>query len=116
MTQTFGQLPRRNPPRTTKESPAASGAMIAVFLLFVFSLFPRLWIIAFWIFGRELGQAFGSWVIPAAGFIVLPWTTLLYAWMWAIGSDAVHGWEWLPVAVGFLLDLSFLAAVRNLFR
>ena len=115
MTQTFGQLPRRNPPRA-KEAPADSGALILALLMFTFSCIPRLWIIGFWIFSDTLGHAFGSWVVPFLGFLLLPWTTLLYAWMWAIGSDAVHGWEWLPVAVGLLLDLWFLGAMQRLFR
>jgi len=53
---------------------------------------------------------------PAVGFIVAPWTTLLYAWMWAINSDSVSGWEWLVVGVGVVLDLAFLAMVRRLMR
>jgi hypothetical protein len=87
-----------------------------VFLLFGLSWVPRFWILGFWIFRDDLGAAFGSWLVPAAGFIVAPWTTLLYTWMWAIGSDAVHGWEWLPVAVGLLLDLWFLDAIRRWLR
>ena len=58
----------------------------------------------------------GNAVQIVLGLILLPWTTLLYAWMWAIGSDAVHGWEWLPVAFGLLLDLWFLGAMQRLFR
>ena len=87
MTQTIGQLPRCNPPRPKRNVDALIGAT----LLFVFASFPRLFILAFWIFGSELGDAFGSWIIPAVGFIVAPWTTLLYAWMWAISSEAVTG-------------------------
>ena len=113
MTQVLKPLPRHNPPQP-KGPPA--GQLIAVFLLIVFSLFPRAWILGFWIFGSELGNAFSSWIIPAAGFVVLPWTTVLYAWMWAISSDGVNGWEWLPVAVAFLLDLTFWAAAARLFR
>jgi hypothetical protein len=114
MTQTFGQLPKRNPPRANraKASTSPDGA-IAVFLIFGLSLVPRLWILGFWIFSYGIGDAYSSWIIPAVGLIVAPWTTLLYAWMWAIGSDAVHGWEWLAVAVGVLLDLSFLGAIRR---
>jgi hypothetical protein len=113
MTQTFRQLPR--PPKHS-EKPANTDGLIAAALLFMFALFPRLWILGFWIFGGELGDAYGSWIIPAAGFIVAPWTTLLYAWMWAISSDAVMGWEWAPVAVGALLDLWFLWIVARLMR
>jgi hypothetical protein len=113
MTQTFGQLPR--PPKH-KAEPSNTGGLIAVGLLFGFACIPRLWILAFWIFGGELGDAYSSWIIPAAGFVLAPWTTLLYAWMWAISSAAVTGWEWLPVAIGALLDLWFLAIVGRLTR
>jgi hypothetical protein len=115
MTQTFGQLPRPEA-RPPAKSTAGAGSLILLFLLFGFASVPRLWILGFWIFGSAIGAAFGSWIIPAAGFILAPWTTLLYAWMWAIGSDAVHGWEWLPIAVGVLLDVWFLAVARRLLR
>jgi hypothetical protein len=113
MTQVLKPLPRHNPRRPT--GPPA-GQIVAVFLLLTFSLFPRAWILAFWIFGSELGDAYSSWIIPAAGFVVLPWTTVLYAWMWAISSDGVNGWEWLPVAVAFVVDLAFWSATARLFR
>ena len=113
MTQALKPLPRHNPPRP-KGPPA--GQFVAVSLLVVFSLFPRAWILAYWIFGSALSHAYSSWIIPAVGFVVLPWTTVLYAWMWAISSDAVTGWEWLPVAVAFVLDLSFWIAGSRLFR
>ena len=43
----------------------------------------------------------------------LPWTTLLYAWMWAVSSDGVAGWKWALVAVAFLLDMWFWVAGRR---
>ena len=106
-------LPRHNPPQP-KGVPA--GQVIAVALLLTFSLFPRLFIIGFWIFGSQLGQAFSSCIIPAIGFVILPWTTLLYAWMWAISSDGVNGWEWAPVVLAFILDMAFWAGLRRIFR
>ena len=51
--------------------------------------------------------------MPALGFLLLPWTTLLYAWMWAISSDGVNGWEWTFVAIAFLIDLWFWVAGRR---
>ena len=115
MSQTFGQLPQRNS-RHPKAPPAPDGSMIIAVLMFGLSLVPRLWILGFWIFSDQIGDAFSVWLVPALGLILAPWTTLLYAWMWAIGSDAVHGWEWLPVAVGVVLDLAFLDAVRRWLR
>jgi len=115
MTYTFGQLPRRNPP-VGKKATASSGSLIAFFLLLGFASVPRLFILGFWIFSSGLGDAFTNWIIPAAGFFIAPWTTLLYAWMWAISSDAVHGWEWLAVVIGLLLDLWFVAVAARLAR
>jgi hypothetical protein len=113
MPETLKPLPLHNPRKPKGVDP---GQVIAVGLLLTFSLFPRLWIVAYWIFGNSLDRAYSSWIIPAIGFVILPWTTVVYAWMWAISSDAVTGWEWLPVAVAFLLDLSFWVAVRRLAR
>ena len=77
------------------------------------AFWPRLWILAFWIFGRQIGDAFDGWIVPALGFLLLPWTTLLYAWMWAVTSDGVNGLEWSLVGVAFLLDMGFWVAGRR---
>ena len=111
----FGQLPR--PQRTHAQKPGVSASsLILAGLLFVFALWPRAWIVGYWIFGKQLGDAYDSAVIPAIGFFIAPWTTVLYAWMWAISSSAVTGWEWLVVAVGALLDLWFLVVLARLSR
>jgi hypothetical protein len=112
MSQSF--TPR---PQHQSSSSAGSGShfVLWTFLLGV-AFWPRLWILAYWIFGRQLGDAYSSWIIPALGFLFLPWTTLLYAWMWAIGSDGLHGWEWLPVVFSFLVDIWFWSAARRSFR
>jgi hypothetical protein len=95
---------------------AGVGRVVLWFFLAGMAFFPRLWIIAFWIFGRALGDAFSGWIVPFLGFLFLPWTTVLYAWMWAIGSDGVHGWEWIIVAIGLLSDLFFWIAGRASLR
>lgn len=69
-------------------------------------VWPRLFILGFWIFGSQLGDAFSSWVVPAIGFFIAPWTTAFYALMWGAGGDSVSGfWEWLVVGVAVLLDV-----------
>jgi hypothetical protein len=86
-------------------------------LVFLFGAFwPRLFIVGFWIFSREIGDAFDSWVVPALGLLLLPWTTFSYAIMWGISSDAVSGAEWAVVAIGLLLDLGTWAAAARLLR
>lgn len=87
-------------------------------LFFVSSLFwPRVCLLAFWIFGHFMDDAFdGSWVIQIAGFVVLPWTTMAYALMWGLTSDGVFGWEWICVGVALLLDVATWVEGRRLFR
>jgi hypothetical protein len=88
----------------------------AVELVIIFSLFfwPRLFILGFVIFSwKILVDAFSSWVIWAAGFVLLPWTTITYMMMWGIYSDRVFGVEWVFVAGAFLLDLYTWATLRK---
>jgi hypothetical protein len=111
MSQSFTPLPQHK-----SADPGTSRVVLWVVLLGV-AFWPRLWILGFWIFDhRGLGQAFSTWVIPALGFLVLPWTTLLYAWMWSIGSDGVHGWEWITVVIAFVIDIWFWVAARRSLR
>ena len=56
----------------------------------VSSLFwPRICLLGFWIFGSFMADAFNhSWVLQVAGFLILPWTTMVYALMWGLTSTA----------------------------
>ena len=74
------------------------------------------WLLAFWIFGDQLGRAFDTWIVPFLGFFLLPWTTATYATMWGVQSDGVLGWEWIVVGLAFLLDLATWAGGRHLAR
>ena len=66
---------------------------------------PRFAFALVWIFGDRVERAFDSWVWPLLLLVFLPWTGLAYVVMWsAVGG--VSGWEWLVVALGFLLDLA----------
>ena len=67
---------------------------------------PRLALFAVWLLTDILGRAFDSVLLPILGFFLLPWTTLAYALMWDNGTDAVTGFEWFIVALGFLADLA----------
>ena len=101
-------------PADAPEPGRFSSAQIMEMTLLFFSMFwPRLFILGFWIFSKDLGEAFSSWVIPALGFVIAPWTTVAYAFMWAITSHSVNGWEWLVVALGVLFDVLTWAGVRG---
>jgi hypothetical protein len=114
MSPSITPLPQHHTGGDTDSS--ATGRFIAWTILLGLAFWPRLWIVGFWIFGRQLGDAFSSWVIPAIGFVVLPWTTLIYAFMWGITSDGVSGWEWFAVGIAFLVDLLFWAWGRSTLR
>jgi hypothetical protein len=70
---------------------------------------PRLGLIVMWLFTNVLGRAFDSWILPVAGFFLLPWTTLVYALAWESGRNAVTGIEWFFVGLAFLVDVGSYA-------
>ncbi len=100
----------------TQSREIGTGRILAWWFLGGLALAPRLWIIGFWIFSRTMGEAFSSWIVPAIGFVILPWTTLMYAWMWALGSNGVHGFEVAVVAFSFLVDLAVWLGGRRSFQ
>jgi hypothetical protein len=69
--------------------------------------------VALWLFSDLLGDAYESWVLPFLGFFLLPWTTLTYAAMWAVGSNEVSGFEWFIVVLAFFLDLGSYAGSQR---
>ena len=81
--------------------------MCLVFLLALFA--PRLALAFVWIFGNRVELAFDSWIWPLLGLIFLPWTTLMYVFLWSPGVG-VEGWEWLLVGLAVVVDISSWAA------
>ena len=75
--------------------------LIALFAL----ISPRLALFFVWIFSDILSGAYDSWIVPLLGFFLLPWTTLVYALAWNADPHHLTVFEWLLVAVAFLLDL-----------
>jgi hypothetical protein len=106
---------RVGPPGGVKPTPPVSMGQ-AVGAVFVASslFFPRLFILGFWIFDDQLGRAFSSWVIPALGFLLAPWTTVAYAFMWGVSSDRVAGVEWIVVGAAIVIDLLTWLGMRRL--
>jgi hypothetical protein len=109
-------LMRVGPPEGVRAP--VSNATVWGWFFFVSSVFwPRLLLIAFWIFDTDLlKRAFGPWIVPVLGFFIAPWTTLAYSVMWGVSSDRVNGAEWLVVAVGVTLDLGTWSLGHHLAR
>jgi hypothetical protein len=97
----------------TPEERVAAGQIIGLFLVASAIVIPRGAILLIWIFSDLLGDAFSSWVLPALGFLLLPWTTMTYALFWGVGSSELSGIEWLPVALALLVDLATWAGARR---
>jgi hypothetical protein len=66
---------------------------------------PRFVLFFLWIFSDRLSLAFDSFWTGLAGFLVLPWTSLAYAFAYAPQAE-VSGIGWLFVIAGLVADLS----------
>jgi hypothetical protein len=66
---------------------------------------PRALVLYWWLVDpARWTLVFGnSAVVPALGFLFLPWTTLMYVALWAASGLSLLGW--LVVGVAFLADI-----------
>jgi hypothetical protein len=48
---------------------------------------------------------FANWVIPVLGFLLLPFTTLMYLAMWRWNDGSLGAFPWFLVGVAFIIDL-----------
>lgn len=65
---------------------------------------PRFVLVAMWLFSDRLSLAFDRFVIGFLGFLLVPFTTLMYAIAYA-PNGRVQGFGWVLVAVGVWLDV-----------
>lgn len=80
--------------------------MCGCFVLLLGAFAPRLALLLMALFNNEISRAFdGEVLIPIIGWILLPYTTLVYVLIsWWQGG--VEGFTWFFVVVAFLLDIS----------
>jgi hypothetical protein len=74
-------------------------------LALVAAVSPRLALFLLWVFTDRLTIAFRSGWEGLIGFLLLPYTTLFYALVYAPGKG-VDGFGWIIVALGVLFDLA----------
>jgi len=72
-------------------------------LVLVVLLFPRIILVLMWLFSNILDRAYHGLVIPLLGFIFLPITTIVYAWMVTNGLP-IQGVNLIILIVAVLLD------------
>jgi hypothetical protein len=66
--------------------------------------FPRLVLVLMWLFSSALDRAYHGLVIPLLGFIFLPITTIVYAWLVNAGM-AIEGINLVILIVAVVLDV-----------
>jgi hypothetical protein len=66
---------------------------------------PRAAILIWWLFDmNRWDRAFDTFIWPVLGFILLPWTTLMFVLVAPVGN--VNGVDWLWLGLAFFLDLA----------
>ncbi len=76
------------------------------------TLSPRVAIFAIWLFTDRMSIAFDHFWMGLAGFILLPWTTLAWAVVYA-PVHGVTGFGWFFVILGLVVDLSTHVGTAN---
>jgi hypothetical protein len=84
------------------------------------SSFSRIMLLMYW-FSRpaQMNATFSTVILPCFGFLVLPFTTLMYVWLyWSTSSHGIQGFDWVWLALAVVLDLASIggAGVANRHR
>jgi hypothetical protein len=70
---------------------------------------PRVAIVLVWLFGEYLERAYETTIWPLIGFLLMPVTTLAYAWGWHIEPrGSIEGVGLFAVVVAVLVDLGII--------
>ncbi len=72
-------------------------------LVIAMLMFPRLILFLMWLFSNVLQRAYQNMLIPLLGFIFLPITTIVYAWLVTNGMP-LQGFNILLLVLAVLLD------------
>src|SRR5580658_10353585 len=78
--------------------------LVGCLLLVVFLAFPRIALALLFLFSNYLERAYHGMLIPLLGFLFLPLTTLVYAWM-ANTRQPIAGINLLILIVAVVIDL-----------
>ena len=73
--------------------------------------FSRIVVLIMWLDRPVQFQAAfnGSWLLPCLGFLVLPFTTMVYVWMQTASAQPLNVLEWVLLGLCVVLDISSAA-------
>ena len=67
---------------------------------------PRAAIIVYWLgWPARWEVAFSTFIVPFAGFLILPWTTLMYL---LVAPGGVDGFDYVFIGLAVLVDIASL--------
>jgi hypothetical protein len=75
--------------------------------LLVFLAFPRIALVLLFVFSNYLQRAYHGLILPLLGFLFLPLTTLVYAWM-ANTRQPIAGINLVILVIAIVIDLGGL--------
>lgn len=76
---------------------------------------PRVVMVVLWIFSDYLSSAYDSWLVPLAGFFLLPTTTLAGA-VAEQEAGGLRSWGILLVIAAVLIDVGIWGGGRGIFE
>jgi hypothetical protein len=76
-------------------------------LLILFLVFPRIALVLMFLFSNYLDHAYHGLLVPLLGFLFLPLTTLVYAWMANTGQPTA-GMNLIILIVAVVIDIGGL--------
>ncbi len=70
--------------------------------------FARIILLVFWISRPvQWASVFGNaWLLPCLGFIFLPFTTLVYAWLMLGNPGGLQGLDWVWLGLAVVVDVA----------
>ena len=82
--------------------------LVGCLVLVVFLAFPRIALALLFFFSNYLQRAYHGLILPLLGFLFLPLTTLVYAWM-ANTRQPIAGINLVILIVAIVIDLGGLS-------
>jgi len=84
----------------------SSGGCLTAFV----AMFSRMALLIFWISRPVAWNAtFSTAIVPCLGFLFLPFTTMIYAWLMQ-GVGGIQGWDWLWLGLALFSDIASIAS------